>query len=111
LLAAAPPLSRFCCAAAAACTGSTLVSTVKPKNNLYLEMAKATNDLFDQKFGTFIRYDPAHAPRLIHKKYLRELQEKIPEAVKQTSAAHARYVGQIGRAWGCDATPGRGGPL
>jgi hypothetical protein len=60
-------------------------------------MTKATNKLFDEKFGTFNRHDPAHAPRLIHKKYLWELQQSVPEAFEQTSAAHARYAGS---AWG-----------
>jgi hypothetical protein len=57
-------------------------------------MLTHTNKLYDKHFGPHPRYDPAHAPRLMQKKYLQELQEKIPDAFEQTSAAHARW------AWG-----------
>lgn len=70
------------------------MSGIKPEGRLYFEMLTHTNKLYDKHFGPHPRYDPAHAPRLMQKKYLQELQDKIPDAFEQTSAAHARW------AWG-----------
>lgn len=70
-----------------------MASKVKFSNNLYLQMTKHTSDLFEQAFGHHDRYDPAHAPRLFQIKYLKELQAKVPDAFKQTSASHARCAG------------------
>jgi hypothetical protein len=55
-------------------------------------MLTYSNELYDKHFGHHPRYDPAHAPRLMQKKYLQELQQKIPDAFEQTSASQARWV-------------------
>jgi hypothetical protein len=77
------------------CAGSTSISSIEPKNNLYLQMSVNTAALFEQKFGPHPRFDPAHAPRLLKKRYLQELQQKIPEEFERTSAAKLRCDGRM----------------
>jgi hypothetical protein len=70
--------------------GSTLTTKINPKGNLYLQMSLNTAAIFERKFGTHPRHDPAHAPRLLQKRYLQELQQKLPEEFEATSASQLR---------------------
>lgn len=70
--------------------GSTLVSNINNQGELFFDMLTYNNGLFDKHFGPHPRYDPAHAPRLMQKKYLQELQDKLPDAFEQTSASPVR---------------------
>jgi hypothetical protein len=66
------------------------MSKIKPKSNLYLQRSLHTAAVFEMKFGPHPRYDPAHAPRLLHKRYLKELHHKLPKELNGTSAAKLR---------------------
>ncbi len=59
---------------------------------LYLQSTVYTSERFEKQFGKHPRYDSAHAPRLIQKKYLQELQQKMPDAFEDTSASPARWA-------------------
>jgi hypothetical protein len=74
-----------------AITGTTPMSKIKPKSNLYLQRSLHTAAVFVQKFGQHPRYDTAHAPRLLHKRYLKALQQKLPKELEITSAAKLRW--------------------
>ena len=79
------------CRLRAACNaGSTPVSEIIPKHNLHLQSTVHTDELFDKHFGPHPRNEPAHAPRLMQKKYLQELQQKMPDVFEQTSASPVR---------------------
>jgi hypothetical protein len=66
------------------------VSNINNQGELFLDMLTYNNDLFDKHFGPHPRYDPAHAPRLMQKKYLQELQDNLPDTFAQTSASPVR---------------------
>lgn len=72
--------------------GSTLVSNINNQGELFFDMLTYNNGLFDKHFGPHPRYDPAHAPRLMQKKYLQELQDKLPDAFDGQVCASALPV-------------------
>lgn len=72
--------------------GSTLATKINPTGNLYLQMLLNTAAIFESRFGPHPRHDPAHAPRLLQKRYLQELRQKMPEEFERMSAAQLRWV-------------------
>jgi len=70
--------------------GTANASAIEAGNTIYLQGIKHLAGIFEQRFGPWPRYDPAHAMKFMQLQWLRELQGKLAEEFRQTSAARVR---------------------
>ena len=97
LLAAAAAAVAAAAAAAAApgAAGTALASGMSGTLPMYMKSIQRLVGVFQQRFGPWRRYLPAHAPHFMEVDWLNKMWRDLPAEYEQTSAAHLRWAGVV----------------